>query len=337
MNKYDAVVFIGRFQPFHTAHAKILDQAFELGNHVFITIGSSYRARTYKNPFTHIERSEIIETYLNQKKIYSDRYSFIWSEDLRTDDEWADQIFNEVNCKFNTYTSSVAIIGHKKDSSSYYIDLFPSWHVIEVESLNAGLSATKIRDVYFNSDLDVTFEVPSPTTDFLVNFKKTPHFQKIVQEHKKLEEYQKPYLNLPFPPTFVTADAVVRANDEFLLITRKFSPGKGLFALPGGFLNASTDVSIESAMFRELKEETGIVLPKETIKDSKVFDELSRSSRGRTITHAFYSELNYRPTANASDDAEGIHWLSWNAIYNNRESFFEDHYLIIKYFYDRHF
>jgi len=61
--------------------------------------------------------------------------------------------------------------------------------------------------------------------------------------------------------------------------------------LPGGFLNASTDASVQSAAIRELKEETGIKVPvavlNGSIKDSRVFDSIGRSARGRTITHAF--------------------------------------------------
>jgi bifunctional NMN adenylyltransferase/nudix hydrolase len=334
--KYDAIVFIGRFQPFHSPHALILDQAFTLADHVFITIGSSFKARTYKNPFTHFERRNVIRQYLERKKVNLSRYSFIYSEDSLSNDEWADRIFNAVKFRYQSLKFKISLIGHKKDSSSFYLDMFPTWDFIEVESLCAGFSAIDIREHYFAKPSIILPNVPIETHQFLEDFTKFSHFETICSEREQEESYKTNYKHLPYPPTFVTADAVVQCNGEFLIITRKTAPGKGLYALPGGFLNANDDPSVEDAMIRELEEETGLIISKSDIIDSKVFDSIGRSSRGRTITHAFYVELARKPTVVASDDAENTIWLDWESIWNQRDQFFEDHYLILRHFNFKH-
>lgn len=56
--KYDALVFIGRFQPFHNGHRAIVDAAIEQAREVIIVVGSSFAARNIRNPFTFEERNE---------------------------------------------------------------------------------------------------------------------------------------------------------------------------------------------------------------------------------------------------------------------------------------
>jgi len=58
--KFDYLVFIGRFQPFHHGHAKVIETALENAEHVIVLIGSSNRARDWYNPFTYEERASII-------------------------------------------------------------------------------------------------------------------------------------------------------------------------------------------------------------------------------------------------------------------------------------
>ena len=108
-------------------------------------------------------------------------------------------------------------------------------------------------------------------------------------------------------------------------------PGKGLWALPGGFLNQE-ETMLDGAI-RELKEETKIKVPvpvlKGSIKGSKTFDAPNRSSRGRTITQAFFIDLGVGelPKVKGSDDAEKAFWVPFNQV--KQEKMFEDHFHII--------
>ena len=117
------------------------------------------------------------------------------------------------------------------------------------------------------------------------------------------------------------------------MIKRKAEPGRGLWALPGGFLNADTDPSLQDAMIRELREETGIKLPVPvlvgSITDTHVFDAIDRSSRGRTITHCFKIQLpdGELPRVKGQDDAEKAKWIPIAEV--RRDQCFEDHYDLI--------
>jgi bifunctional NMN adenylyltransferase/nudix hydrolase len=125
-------------------------------------------------------------------------------------------------------------------------------------------------------------------------------------------------------------------SGHVLLVKRKGYPGKGLFALPGGFINQHE--RIEDAALRELKEETSIQLPKEELRklivDQHVFDHPDRSTRGRTITHAFCINLGGgKPVkVKGSDDAEKAFWLPLREVSAKQHLFYEDHCSIVEYF-----
>jgi bifunctional NMN adenylyltransferase/nudix hydrolase len=178
--------------------------------------------------------------------------------------------------------------------------------------------------------------VPESTFNFLVEFKSTPEYEQIIREREFVETYKKQYASLPYPPIFSTADAVVVQSGHILMVKRRAEPGKGLWALPGGYVNANTDKSVEAAMLRELREETQIKVPvpvlKGSIVRSKVFDAIGRSPRGRIITHAFHIQLpdGELPKVKGSDDAEKAKWVPIAEV--RSEECFEDHYEILQHF-----
>ena len=59
--EFDLLVFIGRFQPFHLEHKRVIDIAMERAKHVLVLVGSSGKARTVRNPFTFGERKKMIQ------------------------------------------------------------------------------------------------------------------------------------------------------------------------------------------------------------------------------------------------------------------------------------
>lgn len=153
------------------------------------------------------------------------------------------------------------------------------------------------------------------------------------EEHHFVEQYLKGWDAAPYEPNFVTVDAVVVQSGHVLMVERKGPYGKGLLALPGGFLD--TGERILDACLRELREETCLQVPeavlKGSIKSSKVFDDPYRSARGRTITHAFYIELAANkelPEVTGGDDAKRAIWVPLADL--DPEQIFEDHYFVIQ-------
>lgn len=333
---YDTLVFIGRFQPVHNAHVKILKQAVTLARELIVIVGSANQPRTYKNPWTSKEREMMLNNVFTEMgDDHKCRIHIAHNTDsIYNDQAWAVRVQGIVN-KHRCLQGRIGVIGHKKDESSFYLDMFPQWELENVELIEP-LNATSVRDLYFRDDANMGFihgVVPSPVAYMLEAWMKSPDRSQVIKERMFTEHYKKQFASLPYPPIFVTSDAVVICSGHVLMIKRRSEPGKGLWALPGGFVNAGTDKSVQDAAIRELREETGIKVPAPVlignIKESKVFDAVDRSARGRTITHAFKIMLpdGPLPRVKGLDDAEKAKWVPITEI--RGEECFEDHAEII--------
>jgi bifunctional NMN adenylyltransferase/nudix hydrolase len=333
--QYDTLVLIGRFQPFHNAHLEIIKRATALCDQLVVVTGSANQPRTYKNPFTSEERAVMIRYATMGLSL---RIAIEANPDtIYNDQSWAVRV-QALVAKHTKPGDKIAVIGHKKDESSFYLDMFPQWGFENVDQIEP-LSAVNIRDLFFKRDANMRFihgVVPSTTYDFLASFSTRPEYEQIIREREFVETYKKQYASLPYPPIFSTADAVVIQSGHVLMIKRRAEPGKGLWALPGGYVNANTDKSVEAAMLRELREETKIKVPEPVLKGnivrSKVFDAIDRSPRGRIITHAFFIQLpdGELPKVKGSDDAEKARWVPIAEV--KSEECFEDHYEILQHF-----
>lgn len=336
---YDVLVYIGRFQPVHNAHVETIRRASKLAKKLVIICGSANQPRTYKNPWTFEERKYLIDIVC--KDVMSPTLCQHVIEpnidSVYNDSAWVERI-QEIVSRNSRPNDKIGIIGHKKDSSSFYLDMFPQWDFVDTPLIEP-LNATDIRGLFFKENCNMNFirgVVPSVVYNFLHNFGLSPEYTSILNERKFIDTYKKQFEHLAYPPIFVTVDAVVLCSGHILLVKRKSEPGKGLWALPGGFLNAYTDKSVKSAMLRELREETKIKVPEPvlagSITDKEVFDAVDRSARGRTITHAFKIELpaGTLPKIKGSDDAEKALWVPLNEV--TSENMFEDHFDIINYF-----
>ena len=336
--KYDAVVFIGRFQILHNAHIQIIKKASNLSDKLIIIIGSSNQPRTYKNPWTWDERAKLLRSVLDLRIPKTVNTVIEHTNDtIYNDQAWAIRIQDIVG-KHTKSFDNVAIIGHDKDESSFYLKMFPQWHK-ETTGLFESLHSSDIRELYFKQNCNMNYlkgVVAEEVYDFLNKFKDTTEYQQIIKEREFIETYKSQFAGLPYPPVFVTADAVVIQSGHVLMVKRRAEPGRGLWALPGGFLNAATDKSMQDCAIRELREETGIKIPVPaligSIKDNRVFDAINRSARGRTITHAYKIVLpdGELPKVKGSDDAEKAQWIPIANL--DSEKCFEDHFEIITHF-----
>lgn len=359
--KYDLVVMIGRFQPFHIGHEMVLKKALDLGKDVLVLVGSPNAPATPKNPWSVGVRQEMIlqtageleAPFATIKRVHIDTAN----DYLYNDQQWVLDVQNKVKYYASILnigepwsdkprTKRIGIIGHKKDDSSYYLDLFPQWELIEHDLLE-NISATEIRKICLERGNLKFIEgvVPPPVLKLLAYFTKTKEFQNVVDEYEFIKKYKRGWESSPYPPTFVTTDAIVVQAGHILLVERGAMPGVGLLALPGGFVHQ--DETLEQGVIRELREETKIKVPapvlKGNIKKTRVFDFPERSSRGRTITHGFFIELpagplpsvkggvtGPLPSVKGGDDARKAKWVPISDV--KEQEMFEDHYHIIRYF-----
>lgn len=331
--KYEYCVYIGRFSPFHNAHLAILNKAFSIAENVIVIIGSANSPRTIKNPWNDQERKEMIQSTLTPDQLL--KTTFINARDnLYNNNAWLSTVQEKINQATN-YSEKVALIGFESDDTSWYLKSFPQLKFEQFKT-EYDFHATDIRNLYFSHDDSYKSMVPQGVSNYLELFKKTKFFNNLKEEKNYIDNYKESWRGAPFPPIFVTTDCVVIRSGHILVVTRRCNPGKGLYALPGGFLNQRE--TIVDGAIRELKEETGIKVSiqnlKNAITNQKVFDSVDRSLRGRTITHAFLIDLlnGDLPAIKGGDDAERAFWLPFNEFYELENQFFDDHYFIINYF-----
>lgn len=329
---FDYLVFIGRFQPFHLGHLAVIKTALSQSAQVILLIGSAEQPRSTRNVFSFDERVQMILSAFDQ--IDAARIHCVPLVDILYDDfRWVESVERAVASVNGVNSSSrIGLIGHYKDNTSYYLSLFPNWTPVSVDSYQ-GISATPIRDAYLLGKLPTLDHVPTSTLNLLMQFMHLPEYLELQAEAQYLVDYKKSWLAAPYPPVFVTVDAVVVYSEHILLIERGHFPGRGLYALPGGFLDQ--DETLFDACLRELREETNIDLTdaewRKFYQGQRTFDDPKRCARGRTITQAFYfklDELPNRPVVISGDDAKRAFWLPLNQVKSNK--MFEDHYAIIE-------
>lgn len=110
----------------------------------------------------------------------------------------------------------------------------------------------------------------------------------------------------------ITVDAVVFGYSQaqgisVLLIKRKIKPFQHKWALPGGFVHDKE--SLEDAVVRELKEETGISV--QYLEQLYTFGAVSRDPRSRVVSVAYFALVKSSAFAlSASTDAADAAWYN---------------------------
>ena len=319
--KYDLAVYIGRFQPLHNGHLSVINKAQEIAKEVLVLVGSANASPSMRNPFTVKERMMLINKSADVQVGVLNDYTY-------EENQWLADVQYEVNEYINEY-SKVCIIGHSKDESSYYLKHFPQWDFIDVE-YHEVIDATHIRDLmYQNKMAFIKGAVPSDVFEYLYSWINSKNAISMVNEYEFIKEYDPS----KYPRIEHTIDAVVIQSGHILLIQRGEQPGKGLWALPGGFLE-NTETLLDG-MIRELREETKLKIPEPVLRGSIVkvdtFDAVKRSSRGRVLTTAYLIQLDDNqvlPKVKASSDAKHAEWILLSKFYDMPEQMFEDHYHI---------
>lgn len=348
-DRYDFLVFIGRFQPFHLGHQRVVEEALDNANKLIVLIGSAHRPRCTRNPWTFEEREQMIRATLsaadNKRVIITPIMDAMYNDDL-----WTSTIQKCVAGVVAAHhaqphrDATVGLIGHCKDHTSYYMKLFPQWGSVKVAS-TVVTSATDVRQSIFRADKGHWEDkrtsvaalagdlVPPEVLEYLNQFVRSKAFAALRDEFDFVRAYRATWDSAPYAPAFVTVDAVVVQSGHILLVERGARPGKGQWALPGGFIDP-TETLLEACL-RELKEETRLKVPVPVlngcIQSQAVFDDPHRSARGRTITHAFFIHLppdTALPKVKGGDDAKKAFWMPLAEL--NPAEMFEDHYFIIQ-------
>ena len=113
------------------------------------------------------------------------------------------------------------------------------------------------------------------------------------------------YPDRPLP----AVGAVVFKDERVLLVRRANPPSKGVWAIPGGGIQAGE--TLQSAAEREIREETGVVI---RARDPIfVFDAIERDDHGAVKYHYVIIDLSADYVSGepiAGDDAVDARWIS---------------------------
>ena len=336
----DTAIYIGRFEPVHNGHMALLQRALDSARQVIVVLGSAWQARSPKNPFTWQEREAMLRGALPAAD--SARVQVLPMRDYYNEAVWVQAVRHGV-ARLTEPGARIGLVGHFKDATSGYLSAFPGWELIHVER-QGPIDATAIRNAYFGASpgtaasalSPLADQMPSSTLALLTEFAQTPAYLALQQEWRMLRGYREAWAAAPYPPVFVTVDAVLRCQDHVLLIRRAHAPGKGQLAVPGGFIEQRE--TVWQSCLRELVEETHCALPEATMRAAlqsvAVFDHPDRSQRGRTLTHAHYFDLGNAafPTVQADDDAMQVQWTPIDKLAGLEEEFFEDHFHMLDHF-----
>lgn len=337
---YDTAIYIGRFQPVHQGHLALLHHGLAHARQIIVVLGSAGQGRSAKNPFTWQERAALLRQALPTEA--RARVQFIPMRDYYNEARWVAEVRQAVAALLSA-EARIALVGHFKDASSSYLRSFPGWDLLDVPRQGA-IDATAIRNAYFGADggqLSIALaplvnDLPASTLALLHQFAQTNDYARLQQEWQMLRQYRAAWASAPYAPVFVTVDALLRCQDQVLLIRRGHAPGVGQLALPGGFLEPRD--TLWQSCLRELAEETHCNLPEATLRATlrqvAVFDHPDRSQRGRTLTHTHYFDLGPQPlpTVQAGDDAAHAAWWPISALAALESEFFEDHFHMLDHF-----
>lgn len=340
-------IFIGRFQPFHVGHMDVVENALAQSDSLLILVGSSYRPRSWKNPFLYNERVSFIReatrgaakpvaTLPLVDTLYNDR---AWTTNVRTA-----VTLHMRKVGLDPDQTKILLVGLEKDKSSQYLNWFPSWalksisptrhngDVISATDLRGGLffgeDVTDLADRFGHQQVAAVQQWMDQRPDAVDTIRKEGAFVRSYQD--RIDAAEAVY---GYPIPINTADAVVIQSGHILMVERKMEPGKGLWALPGGHIDP--EETAEVACLRELYEEAGLDMPKGAMRGRlrarRVFDHPDRSERGWVRTEAFVFELQDRKTLEklkAGDDAANARWVPITEI--TPDTIFEDHFDIIQ-------
>lgn len=183
---------------------------------------------------------------------------------------------------------------------------------------NDGISSTKLREIFYRDpDVDY-FYVKDYISKWAFDYIKQNEIFWQLKPNSKAEEnvFIQKYDASKFDRPSVTVDNIVwgydklSLNPKILLIRRGGHPYRGYWALPGGFLDVSSDNTLEDAAIRELREETSILCHDFTkLKQFRTYGNIGTDPRTRIVDVVYSLEVdsNILTSCRASDDAVETH------------------------------
>jgi len=328
MTQYDVAVIVDACAPWRRGHSDAVERALCSAPRVLVLVSSAHAARSVRHPWTIAERLQLVRAECAG-----------WGARVR-----AEPIGDRLYQPLHWQRALQDALAQYAPEARHIVQLCPSnrrhafladWHAIAAPELDAP-AFWALRAALFSgdeSDWQALLPRLSPASAaFLHTFRRSPAWAEMQVEYDAIQGARESWRSAPYPPVLATTDALVLHDAHLLLIQRARAPGKGLWALPGGFVDP--DETLLAACLRELEEETGLCLDAAIAAAAAppaVFDAPRRSLRARIITHVYRFELSpgTRPPVAGGDDAGAAAWIALSRFFGMEEQVFEDHFHIV--------
>lgn len=295
---FDYAVYIGRFQPFHQGHLASIKYGFSIAKKIIIVLGGYKLAPSLTDPWTTKERKNMIIRSLERKDL--NRLCFVEVRDrLYNEALWKENVIQEIGI-ITKSNSKIALIGHMKDASSYYLNIFPQWPFLETGNFY-NLNSTHFREQYFLNTHPVYDGIPTAAQKFLKTFRKKKLFKQLCEEKK--------FTQFNHDPITKNQLICLRVGNYVCLEHRKEFPGKHLYSLPN--LN---DVHLNYT--------------KHLITTQNFYKQ--KYDRHASGKHVFFYHIPFTHFFDLHIDLKKQHkWILLDDLYLMEEKIYADHYQII--------
>lgn len=147
----DRVIYIGKFQPFHKGHIKVVKKLRKKHDELIIAIGGAGKSHQTENPFTAGERIEMIRNTVDtNNSLY-----IVPIPDINSNKVWPSHVI-KYTPEFDTIYSNNPLVRQ----------LFNEFNKQTVESINMfdrnNLSGTNVRNKIIKGDDEWKELVPDP-------------------------------------------------------------------------------------------------------------------------------------------------------------------------------
>jgi nicotinamide-nucleotide adenylyltransferase len=132
--KQKFVLFIGRFQPFHNGHKRLLHYLGKKYSHICIAIGSSNKKRTSQNPFSAYERRSMIKKAIGLSPAWlGKKISIALLPDFEKNKDWVDYIKSRFPPIHYSIASANPLVRRLLLAAGYELDASPLFNRARLE------------------------------------------------------------------------------------------------------------------------------------------------------------------------------------------------------------
>lgn len=355
---YDAGLMLGRFQLVTIGHLAGVIAMAEMARICAIGVGSVNQSRDTRNAWTFEERREMWAAAIPAAIL--PRVRFFGQEDLGNPLRWASAVENRMNGLLEregiAEDAPVALFGHRKDATSFYLDDFPSWILEQLPNVD-GINASDLRDTYlrmtdFGQWADTARgRVPAGVVEWLEAFATGDVYQRLAEEASRQDQAAERWNvletaggpGLPHPIIFNDATAVVVQGNRVLLQRKSTFPGKGYWSLPEGPIGEREE-PVRAAMrlvFDRTRLDVSETVLRKALKDSWTRTDPHRTTKGRTIAFPSVFQLTPAPKGKTHEErrksmalprvrADGnTMFFTFDEVRKMRSNIYADHAIII--------